>query len=133
MTGSRLFTIAATTLASTLLLAQAADGATIRRHINCVAYAGVVLPLVNQPALGAVEISNNWSFAIPAGTVYTYTYAGRQKSYRSPSALAPGAKLSIGDDAVTTTQACDATYPDAGFGLGKNLQNIPNVTLQKSP
>ena len=132
MTGSRAFILAATALSS-ILAAQAADGATIRRRIHCFAYEGVVLPLINQPALGTVEISNNWSFAIPAGTVYTYTYAGRQKSYQSSAALAPNAKLSIPDNAVTTTQACDATYPDAGFGLGKNLQNVPNITLQKSP
>jgi hypothetical protein len=128
--------LAVIALSSTIALIQTAEGATVRRHVHCFAYAtGIVLPIVNQQLPGAVQITNNWSFSIPAGTVYTYTYAGKQKSYQAPSALAPNAVLSIGDPAVTANAACDATYPDPGFGGGKlkNLTNMPNATLQVSP
>ena len=130
-------------LAAALLLAafaaNDADAATIRRHVHCFAYAtGIVIPIVNQTLPGAVQITNNWSFTIPAGTVYTYSYGGHQKSYQSPNALGPNAVLSVGDPAVTTTEGCDATYPDPNFGLNsgalKNkLVTSPGLTLQTAP
>jgi hypothetical protein len=134
MTGFKSSFVAATALSSAFLAVQSADGATVR-HIDCFAQAGVTLPLINTPVLGSVRITNNWSFTIPAGTVYSYSYAGKNKAYQSPTALAPKAALTINDNDVTATRDCDATFPDARFDRfsPKALDNMPNVRLQRAP
>lgn len=135
MTGLRAFIVAAASLSTMVFTVPSANGATVRRHVHCAAYAsGVTLPLVNQTLSGVVQITNNWSFAIGAGTVYTYTYRGHAKSYKSPTALAPGAVLSIADANVLSTETCDATYPEPAFTISPNvIKNLPNATLHLSP
>ena len=85
--------------------------------------------------MSCVLIKNICSFPIPAGTVYSYSYAGKNKAYQSPTALAPKAALTINDNDVTATRDCDATFPDARFDRfsPKALDNMPNVRLQRAP
>jgi hypothetical protein len=126
--------LAAAALSSALCTGQSADGATVR-HLHCFAYASPTLPLINQQLAGTIKITNTLSFAIPAGTVYTYVYQGSSRTHKSPATLAPNGVLSITDAQVTVTQECEATYPDTRFDSisTKTLRNLPNIQLQPAP
>ncbi len=131
MTGFRSSLLAAAALSSVLFAVQSAGGATVR-HLHCFAYASPTLPLINQQLAGTIKLTNTLSFAIPAGTVYTYIYQGSSRTYKSPAALAPNGVLSITDAQVTATQECQATYPDTRFD-SISTKALKNIQLQPLP
>jgi hypothetical protein len=128
---------AALALAGLVALAQPADAAGIRRHLDCATLAGggVSLPIVNVEFAGLLNITNSSSQTIPAGTTYSYTVAGHRASYTHPQPLASGETIAVGDAAVTANgMACDVWFEDPRFQLDTDklhtIQNAPGLTLQ---
>lgn len=122
-------------LAVTALVAAPADAATVRRHVTCMAiYLVITAPIAGTTNSSSVDIKNNLSFTIPAGTLFTYTIPGHQRTYQASSALAPGQVLAIPDSGISVSGACDASFPDTRFGATNITKlNSKGLTLQRSP
>jgi len=122
-------------LGATALLAEPADAATVRRHVTCVTiYFVLTTPLGGTTNSSSVNIRNSWTSTIPAGTVFTYTIPGHQRSYGLAGDLAPGQAISIADAGVTASGTCDASFPDPHFGAQTITKlNKNGLKLQRSP
>ena len=123
-------------LGATVLLADPAGAATARRHVTCVTiYFVLTTPLGGTSNSSSVNIKNNLSATIPAGTVFTYTIPGHQRTYTAAGDLAPGQVINIPDAAVTASGTCDASFPDTHFGVQTNITklNKNGLKLQRSP
>lgn len=121
-------------LGATALLSDPASAATARRHVNCVTiYFGLTTPLGGTTNSSSVNIKNNLSATIPAGTVFTYTIPGHQRTYTSAGALPPGQVVSIPDAGVSASGTCDASFPDTHFGVQTNITKLNGLKLQRSP
>jgi hypothetical protein len=136
MSGSRTILAISLALAAAAPSIAPADAATVRRHVTCVAiYLVITAPLGGTVNSSSVDIKNNQSATIPAGTVFTYTIPAHQVSYTAPNALPPGGVLAIRDAAVTASGACDATYPETHFGGLTNATKLNGgqLKVQRSP
>jgi hypothetical protein len=125
----------AVVLAANWLIAEPVAAATTR-HLTCgTAYLVVPAPLVGNVNLSTVDIKNDLSFAIPAGTVFSYRFPAHSGSYKSPKALAPGVVLPIVDAAITATGQCDAWFTDNRFVLppGISKLGIKQLKAQRTP
>lgn len=134
---SRLKTVLAISvgLAATALFAPSVDAAA-RRHVTCVTiYFSLTTPLGGNTNSSAFDIKNNLSSPIPAGTVFTITAPGVQRTYQASNGLAPGQVLAIPDARITASGACDASFPDTHFGAQTNMTklNSNGMKLKRSP
>jgi hypothetical protein len=123
-------------LGATTLLAEPAGAATARRHVTCVTiYFVLTTPLGGTTNSSSVNIKNNLSTTIPAGTVFTYTIPGHQRTYTAAGALAPDQMVNIPDAGVTASGTCDASFPDTHFGVQTNITKLTKngLKLQRSP
>jgi hypothetical protein len=100
--------VAAAVLGSlTVATIEPAAAQTVRRHLHC--EIGPSLGINTNNIFGgpvsstAVVAKNNWSFTIPRGTKYTYRVNNRSYTVTSQSALAPNAKMALGDARGATT------------------------------
>lgn len=106
--------LALAALAVTALLpVDMASAQTVRRHLHCRLEAGPTIPnpLVTIATDKLVIAINNWSFAIPRGTKFTYRIGNSSstKTFTSTASLAPGATLIVGSSKTGST--CDVTIP----------------------
>lgn len=111
MAGFRTICTAGLCLLGATALTQTVDAATIRQQLTCVVITSGTSGLGGGPVPVFAVIRNNLSFTIPGGTVYTYTVAGQQWTYQSPTALAPGQNLSRQVQYGVQTNQCVATIP----------------------
>lgn len=111
-----------TVLVCVVPLAQPAAAAVVRRHLVCARiYLVLTTPPLGTTNSSSVEIRNNTSVPIPAGTTYTYSIPGVTDTAVDPHALAPGAIFTIADARITSSGSCDATVPAPGFGANKGI------------
>ncbi|HWA20526.1 MAG TPA: hypothetical protein VG757_16190 [Devosia sp.] len=116
-------------LLACLPLIDAAEGATVRRHVDCSTF-GLPLqnPFTGGTFPGSFQVTNNWSFAIPSGTQFSVTYHGHTSKYTTTSDLAAGGQVAFGSSDVSTTgDSCNASFPDPGYGAGGKTNKFTGV------
>jgi hypothetical protein len=109
------------------MLAAPASAATVR-HVDCFVLAVGVGGLFSSPTPQIfATVTNNLSSTIPAGTTFNLTVEGRQSTYKSTAALAPGDRFNQQVPFTEHSGACDATFRDGRLITDK----LNNLTLKR--
>jgi hypothetical protein len=115
-------------LAALAITVGPGEAQTAKRHLQCFA----VPPIGVGGLLGGTQIqqraiiTNNTANAIAANTAYSYSMSGRQFSYTSQAALAPGQQLNVPGLYSGNATSCDAWIT---VRFGGNFGNVQGVII----